>query len=264
MDMTKRAMLVVAMLACVPACDPGGKSVTATAEEGGESEGSSSGEEGSSTATTTGIDPSATSEETGDPEPDVPACLETATDLEAEEDSPLGFSGTDILLEARSFEQTFTISDDTGSIVIAGAGVPTQLSLTIGPGPSRYIESVENPEYIDFNPQGCQSRFEMDVRVVFDTADGRFAEVFEEALLVAYDVSTFEWSQRVAPDGFTGTFSEADISYENATGMLEYFELRGQVTGLESTGTLWGMGILDPEELDEDLAYAGTFGSWSD
>ena len=67
--------------------------------------------------------------------------------------------------------------------LIDGAGVPTDLMLAITPGPSRYVESVENPDYVDFNPQGCQSRFEMDVRVQFNTADGRFAEVLDLSLI---------------------------------------------------------------------------------
>jgi len=279
MNMKRSMRMVVAMVACVAACDPGGKSVSATAEEGGESEseGESSSEGGSisstsvgegsmsatsSSGTTTPADPSMTGgSESGD-NPDVPACLETSTDLEAEEDSPLGFSGTDILLETIEFQQTFMLSEDTGPVVIDGAGVPTDLMLAITPGPSRYVESVENPDYVDFNPQGCQSRFEMDVRVQFNTADGRFAEVLDEAVLTAYDTTSFEWAQRITPSGFMGTFSEDDVSYENATGVIDYFELRGSVAGLESTGTLWGVGTIDPEELDDDLAYAGTYGSW--
>lgn len=264
---------MVAMLACVAACDPGGKSVSATAEEGGASEDSSEGGSMSSTSagtvsatsssgTTTGADPSMTGgSESGD-EPDVPACLETVSDLGADEQTPLGFSGAQVLLETIEFDQVFMLSDDTGPVVIEGAGVPTDLTLSIQPGPSHYVESVENPEYIDFNPQGCVSRLEMDVTVRFDTADGRFAEVLEEAVLVAYEVSSFEWSQRITPDGFMGTFSEDDVSYENATGVIDYFELRGSVAGGDSTGTLWGVGTIDPDELDEDLGYAGTYGSW--
>jgi hypothetical protein len=269
----KRAMgWMVALATGVTACDPGGKSVTETAE-GSESEGESSSEEGGSisstsigesgtTATTTGADPSMTGgSESGDI-PDVPACLETVTDVGADEQTPLGFSGAQVLLETIEFDQTFMLSDDTGPIVIEGAGIETALALSIQPGPSHYVESVENPEYVDFNPQGCQSRLEMDVTVRFDTADGRFAEVLDEAVLVAYEVSSFTWSERIAPDGFMGTFSEADISYENATGVIDYFDLQGTVAGGESTGSLWGSGTLDPDELDEDVGYGGLFGSW--
>jgi hypothetical protein len=203
MSMQRRNRWMGVMVAMgLTACDPGGKSVTETAEEGGESEGESSGEEGGSisstsvgeggsSATETGADPSMTGgSESGD-EPDVPACLETVTDVGPDEQTPLGFSGAQVLLETIEFQTTFMLSDDTGSIVIEGAGIPTDLTLSIQPGQSHYVESVPNPDYVDFYPQGCESRLEMDVTVRFDTADGRFAEVLDEAVLVAYEASSF-------------------------------------------------------------------------
>jgi hypothetical protein len=236
-----------ALLALALACDPGSKSVSGTAEDGG---GDDAADDGASTGgdddgagdglSATSGPPGGDDDGTNDPVGE-PACLESITPLAGpDEVSPLGFPASDLVALSNGWSTTFGWFPPDGPVDIVPAGTETTLDIGLSylGGPIAYVDSEPNPDYPNEIVVDCEDRLEIEVEIVFRTADGRFDEQFlTTATATTPDVLTFR--QPFDPDAFQGTFSSAEVSFGDDDGVVEGFDLGGQFTAdADPSGTL--------------------------
>ncbi|MCA9706138.1 MAG: hypothetical protein KDK70_09845 [Myxococcales bacterium] len=238
------------ILACIlpvslAACDPGSKSVTASDDpvdsETGGTEGSTEGTTGGS-GDGSGDGGSATST-TGMVE-DEPACLVEITVLAGpEEVSPLGFGADGLIALSDGWTVDFHWTTDNGGLDIVPEGTTTQLDLGLSysGGEIRFVDQEPNPDYMggeEFDPD-CSDWLEMDMDLVFSTLDGRFDEELS-IVAVATSASALSFAYDVEPDGFSGSFSSAEVTFPEDNGTVDMFSLRGDfVQGQDPSGGLW-------------------------
>ncbi len=235
-----RLGLFLTSLLVAVACDPDSKSVTASDSDGTDSATSTSGASSDDDAATDPSGDDGMTSTTGD-EPQ-PYCLETETVLTGpDEVSPLGFPAADLIALSNGWSLDFVWSTDIGSLEIVPAGTTTQLDLGLSyaGGEIRFIQSMDNPDLdIEIDPD-CSDRLEIDMELQFTTADGRFGEQLE-ITTVASSASQLSFEHYTEPDGFTGTFSDDEVTIPEGNSMVERFALLGEfAAGEEPTGGLW-------------------------
>lgn len=253
------------LLALLVACDLGSKSVSGTAEDGGATDG----DDTSGTGSTGTSDPSADAGESssggpGDPQ-DQPACLETRSMLALDEVSPLGFPASDLLALSDGWTTSFGWYPPDGPVDIVPAGTETTLDIGLSylGGPIVYVESELNPDYLEEIPTECEDYLEIEVEIVFHTADGRFDEQFlTTAVTTSPEALSFQ--QRFAPDGFTGSFSSAEVSFSSEDGVVDYFDLAGVFAeAADPVGTLAIEVLINPgDDPDGGIVGYGFIASW--
>lgn len=266
MTMNRCALaLPSALFVLVMACDLGSQSVSGTAEDGGASTdgGATTDDDGTSdTGSTTASDPSADDSGSGSGGPSEPPaeprCLEMSTMITPDEVSPLGFPASELIALSNGWTTSFGWYPPDGPVDIVPAGTETTLDIGLSylGGPIVYVDSEVNPDFMSEIPEDCEDRIEIEVEIVFDTGDGRFAEQFLTTA-VATSPTALSFTQRFAPDGFSGTFSSAEATFSGEDGTVEGFDLAGVfAAAADPVGTL-AIEILVNIGDDPDGGFAG-------
>lgn len=210
---------------------------------------------------------------TGNPQTDTPNendptggfganCDLDETALEADEVSPLGFSGADILAFAEG-THTSQVTWTTEGITHAGSGQTTDLTVVIAAkdgGEVRFVEATEKPpeegdtgNLLAEIDQGdvCPDFLAIDVTVTLTTADGLFDETFDAELIA---LTKYGASIRgdLDPASLGGSF---ELSSE---GTLTHLWVNMNVSSWAFGGT-FGAGV----DLGE-VAMGGQMGQWGD
>ena len=250
--------LLAALGTLAAACDLEDKSVSGTASadggggDGNGSTGADGGDDGNTGSLPNDDGGSAGSDGGSDPGPS--ACIEIETPLSPDEVSPLGFAPDDVIAFGNGWSTEIEWLTDDGFVDVVPAGTtgPIDLGLTYLGGAIVYIESEPNPDYpddgLDDGLDECTDRLEIDMEIIVHTADGRLDEQFV-ATLTAVDATALSLYQTFGPSGFSGTFSEDEVTFPDDNGEVNGFVISGTYTqdmpwtgslGIEITGWLPG------------------------
>jgi hypothetical protein len=136
-------------------------------------------------------------------------CIETEHPVGFEDETPLGFSGSDVVAAVAGphASQIEWLEGEWTEWV--GEIVDLTLDVSFVDGEVVYVESEDDPES-DWPAEGCESFLRMGVVVGFATADGRFAEHWDVTISVR-DLAEVSFGHEIDLDAVEGTFSRDDI-----------------------------------------------------
>jgi hypothetical protein len=224
--------LALAALVALVACDPGEKSVTATA--GLDDEGSAS---GSGSASATGGDtedpPGDESSGTGDYGG---TCVENVTQLASTNDvGPTGIDPTPVLDEAVGiYNGSLRWGPDEGPVYYDGPDGPTpvEIEISYAGGEIRDVDAELVQACQHDGPCPCEDRIEIDVQLRLVSEDGLFDETWTVALSHQPVNDYFSpvgtsINHPFEPDETVGSLSRASFHIEDAT--LDEAVLTGQL-----------------------------------
>jgi len=164
-------------------------------------------------------------------------CIDTEHPVDFDEQTPLGFSASDVVeaVAGPHASQLEWIDSPDYQVEWAGDSVDLTLDVSYDDGELVYVDSQVDPES-GYTDEGCTSYLRMGVVIGFATGDGVFAEHWDVTLFVR-QLERVSFDHEIDLDAIEGTFSADDIALGEDT-ELDSLDAGGQFEEGSTKGSI--------------------------